>query len=99
MDFIRYLKYLRNTYLDQKLKSELSRKYGCIIDCDARIAIDYLEDVKIGKRVYIGAYTIIRVGNEPGMRNSSLVIGENTYIGELNNIRAGGGTIKIGKKC
>lgn len=77
----------------------MSRKYGCTIDFNARIAIDCLEDLKIGQRVYIGAYTIIRVKNQSGMRKSALAIGEDTYIGELNNIRAGGGTIKIGKKC
>ena len=30
---------------------------------------------------------------------SSLIIGDNTYIGEFNNIRVAGGSIKIGRNC
>lgn len=56
---------------------------------------------KIGKGSYIGDYTVINVKNDPfnSNDNSYLEVGEGTYIGELNNIRAGGGFIHIGKHC
>jgi len=97
-----YVRYLRNMYSDQQMKREISKRFHCVIDTQARIAVDNLNNIQLGKGVYIGAFTICRVGNDPLAKNvtsSRLEIGESTYIGELNNIRAGGGTIKIGKKC
>lgn len=70
-----------------------------MIDVRAKIWCQYLEDLKIGKGSYIGAYTFLHVKNDQGMRNSFLDIGGYTYIGEMNNIRASGGIIKIGNKC
>lgn len=56
----------------------------------------------IGNGSSIGCNTTIVTSNDPHINNSmesSIIIGEKTYIGELNNIRAGGGSIKIGNKC
>ena len=97
-----FLQFLWGKYLEQKFKMKISSRFGCTIDAEARIAIDNIEDIKIGRGVYIGAFTLVRVGDEPssaGLCCSGLEIGEETYIGELNNIRAGGGTIRIGRKC
>lgn len=100
-DKMPFLKYLRNIYLDQNLKKTISNRFHCTIDFHARIALDSLDNVRIGRGVYIGAYTIVRVADNlsGGNNRGFLEIGENTYIGELNNIRAGGGTIKIGRNC
>ena len=57
----------------------------------------------IGRNSVIEAYTIISISTDsntsPGGDESGLMIGEDTYIGELNNIRAGGGIIRIGNRC
>ncbi|MDX8339298.1 acyltransferase [Draconibacterium sp. IB214405] len=56
----------------------------------------------LGEKVYIGAFSIIIAindSNKNSFKNSTLTIGSNTYIGEGNNIRAAGGTIKIGANC
>jgi len=55
----------------------------------------------LAKGVYIGAYSVIicQGYDQASNHNSTVKIGEGTYIGELNNIRAAGGKIVIGKKC
>ncbi|MDN3582818.1 acyltransferase [Mucilaginibacter flavus] len=57
--------------------------------------------MNFGKNVFIGANTVIYCTNEDSQHKngSEIIIGEGTYIGEMNNIRAAGGSIKIGKKC
>jgi acetyltransferase-like isoleucine patch superfamily enzyme len=55
----------------------------------------------LGKHSSIGDYTVLTMnrGDEgPGVE-SGIVIGAGTYIGEHNNLRAGGGVIRIGDKC
>lgn len=54
--------------------------------------------VNIGSGTSINDFTVIRIESGPGadLETSSLIIGQNTYIGELNNIRAAGGVIRIG---
>jgi len=50
--------------------------------------------INIGNQVYIGANTVISIRdhNFPNAYNKSfLSIGDKTYIGESNNIRASGG--------
>ena len=93
-----FIRYLRNEFQDQAFKARLSRRFNCIIDASVKIRIDHPEDLKIGQGVYIGCFTVIRVGGS-SEGESKLEIGESTIIAELNNIRAGGGYIKIGKKC
>lgn len=55
-------------------------------------------DIHFEKGVFISNYNIIHVISKNGMKGS-LKIGENTYIGECNNLRAAGGPIEIGKNC
>ncbi|MCX6313036.1 MAG: acyltransferase [Bacteroidetes bacterium] len=58
------------------------------------------DNVTIEKDVYIGAFTVVFVIDyDKKDEKSALFIGEGTYLGEQNNIRASGGKIIIGKKC
>lgn len=79
----------------------LSSKFNCRIDSAARIFFDNADDFILSKDVYIGANTVIYCTNEDSVSQnmSRITIGEGTYIGEMNNIRVGGGLIKIGIKC
>jgi len=100
MSFVyRFLKLVFRELRRQLGNVELSRRFNCCIDITVRLHYDYLADLIIGPNVNIGAYTTIHVKNDTNTRNSTLEIGEKTYIGELNNIRAGGGSIRIGKQC
>jgi acetyltransferase-like isoleucine patch superfamily enzyme len=59
-------------------------------------------DLSLGRHATIGDFTVITLGNDehnPDGVRSGLFIGDDTYIGEQNNLRAGGGVIRIGKKC
>ncbi|WP_231962700.1 DapH/DapD/GlmU-related protein [Polaribacter sp. KT25b] len=71
------------------------------ISSNCIISLQDLDQISIGSGSSIHDYTYIVVCNDPNntIRNSKLVIGENTYIGEFNNIRAAGGTIEIGDNC
>ena len=61
---------------------------------------DCLDNFKFGKNVSFGPYNIVlatkQKKNDP---NSFLYIGNNTSIGEQNNIRTGGASIIIGDNC
>ncbi len=81
--------------------SYLQYKYDAYIHPDAQLFVDNIDNVKIGKGVFIGAYTCLVCIDDHNnkLSNSTLTIGEGTSIGEMNNIRAGGGRITIGSKC
>lgn len=99
-NFIKY--FFKALYQNLKqiyVNGSLSDKYGCSIHRTVKINYDSLDHFELSKGVSIGAYSIIVLENYPGENNSHLQIGEDTYIGELNNLRPGGGSIKIGKKC
>lgn len=90
------------SFLKMKIRVvSLSSKYNCRIDSTARIFFDSADDFILSKDVYIGANTVIYCTNEDSVSQnmSRITIGEGTYIGEMNNIRVGGGLIKIGNKC
>ncbi|UJR80413.1 Galactoside O-acetyltransferase [Sandaracinus amylolyticus] len=58
--------------------------------------------LRLGKRVLIYEYNVIVVGDDQGptaFRGSHLEIGDDTYVGSHNNLRAAGGAITIGRKC
>jgi acetyltransferase-like isoleucine patch superfamily enzyme len=58
--------------------------------------------LSIGRHTTIADFTVITLGNDEnnaGGVRSGLYIGDDTYIGEQNNLRAGGGVIRIGNKC
>ncbi len=58
--------------------------------------------LEIGKGAIIGPQSSLNLENDSHSVNAArsvLQIGENTAIGEFNNIRASGGNIWIGKNC
>lgn len=62
------------------------------LSINSRFDYNYVEDVKIERGVLISDWCLIGVCNRDiSNRISSLSIGEGTYIGEFNNIRATGG--------
>lgn len=64
------------------------------------IGIKDFSKLYIGDGVSLGSFTTIIVAEKGKDNNcSSLKIGNNCYIGEYNNIRAGGGSITIGNDC
>lgn len=79
----------------------LSSKFNCRIDSTAQIFYDRITDVSLAPNVNIGAHTVIHCTNEDSEPQSAsrLVVGEQTYIGEMNNIRLGGALVQIGRKC
>ena len=69
------------------------------VEPQVRLWYDDPSCITLGPGVYVAAFTVLAVLSDKGKRNSKLVVGQDTYIGELNNIRAAGGTITIGSKC
>ncbi len=64
------------------------------------IAVDIRDwnEIEIGKNVQIHNFTVLSLMNDlsnPNYVKSSLKIGNNVFIGELNNIRVGGGKLFI----
>lgn len=83
------------------LETLAARHEGCRIDPRAVIRVGKSCRLTLGRYVSVGALTVISV--EPDLHAAPgdfavLEIGDHTYIGELNNIRAAGG-IRIGSKC
>ena len=81
--------------------ASLEIKYQCHIHPDAQILYTDAKRFSLAEGVFIGANTILICADDAkgewGV--SHLSIGKGTSIGEMNNIRAGGGTIRIGEKC
>jgi acetyltransferase-like isoleucine patch superfamily enzyme len=81
--------------------ASLEIKYQCHIHPDAQILYTDAKRFALAEGVFIGANTILICADDAkgewGI--SHLSIGKGTSIGEMNNIRAGGGTIRIGEKC
>ncbi len=73
---------------------------GATISSESNIVCHDLSKLVIGHS-QIGKFTTIMVVNDghSNTDNSKLIIGDNNYIGEYNNIRAGGGLIQIGNNC
>lgn len=90
----KYLQVFKNNLL-------LQVKFGCMISFKAIIRFEHINDIFIANSVSICANTVIYCTNENNKNGntSKLIIGENTYIGEMNNIRCAGGKIVIGNKC
>ena len=62
-----------------------------VISCDDR------KSLKVGKGSSIHRGTVVSIASHD--IKSSILIGENTYIGENNNMRAADGVISIGNNC
>lgn len=72
----------------------------CYIARRTFLNIDKVSFCEFGQEVSIGNFTTIHIRNYcKNKNNSKLIIGDNTYIGEFNNIRASGAEITIGKNC
>lgn len=95
----RLIKKIRNRFKSEWKILRLEKKFNCSIDSSVHLVVQNENDLSIGKGVYIGAFTTIHVVNDKNKHNSFLEIGEGTSVGELNNIRAGGGKISIGRNC
>jgi acetyltransferase-like isoleucine patch superfamily enzyme len=106
MSFIRLLKQaLKNSarmLRDRLVLERLSASIGSgRIDPRAIIRVSQGGKISIGKDVVIGALTLISVERDLHADIDSvpfIEIGDGTYIGEMNNLRAAGG-IRIGRKC
>lgn len=74
---------------------------GCRVDIENYIVIGNGEnELRLGKHTSIGPYNVIFVsGHDSSGKPAKLVMGDNSTIGEQNNIRAGGGSIIIGFHC
>lgn len=90
----------RPLYIRYKIYAFKFKNLQAYISSNISINISNFSNVNIGKKVHISDFTTIHViGNTTNANESKLVIGYNTYIGEFNNIRAGGGDIYIGNDC
>lgn len=79
----------------------LAARFNCSIDRSVKIRYEDISKVFIGNGSYIGANTVIYCTNEQAKEGnlSEIIIGKETYIGEMNNIRVAGSLIKIGNNC
>ena len=96
--FKNQLRLLRDRFVVERLACGIG---GGRIDPRAIIRVSKNGKIQLGQNVVIGALTFISV--EPDLYAAPecqpwLEIGDGTYIGEMNNIRAAGG-IRIGSKC
>jgi acetyltransferase-like isoleucine patch superfamily enzyme len=74
-------------------------KKNIIIDNTAKIYFNK-ENLDISNDVVIGAYSVLyAIDSKHSNKKGILKIGQNTSIGEFNNIRAAGGKITIGNNC
>jgi acetyltransferase-like isoleucine patch superfamily enzyme len=94
----------------RSLKEQISRHYtaaqwarkGVRISPDTMLLLDERSELVIHPGVNIGRFTMINVRSDQrdkDGRHGRLEIGENTGILEFNNIRAGGGDVRIGRRC
>lgn len=73
--------------------------FGLTLHNTSIINVDKPELIRVGTNCYVGPYAVIYVNNyNENFNNSSLQLGNETSIGEFSNIRACGGSIKIGSK-
>lgn len=100
-NIIKYKRFLREDFF-----CPLSILKYRLLYCDAYISSKALIKTEYNKQLKIGAssigeFTQLIVANDHNnqLDNSFLKIGNGTYIGEYNNIRAGGGSITIGDNC
>lgn len=77
------------------------QKFNAYIHNRALLLIQSGTEFNLGAGVFIGANTCLLCMDDPNGKDSKskLIIGKGTSIGELNNIRAAGGTITIGENC
>jgi acetyltransferase-like isoleucine patch superfamily enzyme len=97
-----FFTFLFEKYFEYKVIDMIRKKFPTIsVDSKNSFLFKNLDDIDISKNAVIGAFNVICVLDqfENNLENSKLKIGEGTYIGESNNIRAAGGSISIGNNC
>lgn len=105
LGLLRALRAQGRYFARQQRLTQAWRRRGVIISDRAILTIADSAHLDIGAGSMIGDYTILDLTSDPhpsglgaGVR-PKLVIGRCTAINEFNNIRAAGGTIKIGNNC
>lgn len=102
LNFLRVLyRYKFDVFSSFKMARLRFRFPKTYISSRTHINFDSIGQLQIGENTDISDFTTLVAINDPlnNLQNSSLIIGSNTYIGEYNNIRAGGGMIQIGDFC
>lgn len=82
-----------------QLIASLEKRFPtCRIDRDIRLVGDAQGHLQLGERVTLAAGTILACGDHLN-GFGKITIGKGTWIGQYNNLRAGGGDITIGADC
>ena len=80
-----------------KLRLKYPKAY---LASNTKVRYDNINDIVLGNGVRINDFTtIFCLSQDKAHPDSSLIIGDGTYIGEYQNIRASGGIIRIGRNC
>lgn len=103
MKIIKYLRkyWHKGIYAPKHILRLRLRFLNAFIDSNIQLKYPDISLIQIGDGTSINKFSTLLVANDPHVKlhNSQLSIGEHTYIGEYNNIRAGGGSIRIGNNC
>jgi len=96
-----FFKYYVNNLMEFRRLLKLRIKFpDCYIAGKTHIVYENINYIQLNKNTYIGNFTTIHITNfSKEYKNSYFELGENSVVGELNNIRASGGKIIIGKNC
>ena len=92
-------KAMKEYLINWKTVGTLRKKFRCTISYKVNFKLTSLDQILIGENSILEAGTIICVQPHKKPLQTKLVIGENTYIGENNNIRVADATIRIGDNC
>ncbi|MFV0445251.1 MAG: DapH/DapD/GlmU-related protein [Planctomycetaceae bacterium] len=87
----------RRFHLEQ-LASLKHRFPGTKVHRDVRLVAFETGQLELAEDVTIGAGSVLAFGDKLN-GYGSIAIGKGTWIGEFNNLRAGGGAIQIGEHC
>lgn len=82
----------------QAVDSIRSRHATAKVADDIELSGFALERLSLGDRVVIAAGTVLAFGDELN-GEGTIHVGDRTWIGQYNNLRAGGGEIRIGADC
>jgi len=91
--------WLANEWKRRQQLTELRRLATDVRISDSVLVIGHAQSrLKLGSRVQVREGSVLAFGDEAnGFGN--IEIGEGTWIGQYNNLRAGGGDIRIGANC
>jgi acetyltransferase-like isoleucine patch superfamily enzyme len=86
------------TFHLQRIAQLLQANPTCRIDRDVKLIGEKDGCLKFGKQVTVCTGTVLAFGDEQ-TGNGTIAIGDRTWIGQYNNLRAGGGDVTIGNDC